>query len=98
MVDLILQWNARGVRARRKEISLFLKEQNPSCLCLQELKLPTNSQYSLNNQYKSYMKLPNDNNEFPPGGTMVAVNHTIPHILLKINTPKPSQSPSLRVT
>ena len=87
MVDSILQWNVKGVRARRQEISLLLNEQNPSCLCLQELKLPTNSQYSINNQYKSYMKLPNDNNELPRGGTMVAVKHTIPHTLLQINAP-----------
>ena len=85
MVDSILQWNVRGVRARRQEISLLLKEQNPSSLCLQVLKLPSNSQYSISNQYKSYMKLPSDNIELPRGGTMVAVKLTILHILLQIS-------------
>ena len=76
----------KGVRTRRQEIS-HIERKSPSCLSLQELKLPSNSQYRFNNQYKSYLKLPNDNNEFPRDDTMVAVKHNIPYTLLQINTP-----------
>ena len=83
----MILWNVNGIRARKQEISLLLREKNPSCVCLQELKLSTNSPYDIGKQYKSYLKLPNDNNEFPRGGTMIAVRHSIPHTALQLNTP-----------
>ena len=87
MLDTVIQWNVNGFRARKQEISLLLAEKNPSCVCLQELKLSTNSPYDIGRHYKAYSKLPNDDNEFPRGGTLVAVRHDIPHTSLQLNTP-----------
>ena len=84
MMNKVLQWNVRGVRARQQDISVLIKEHNPSCLCLQELKLP-NTQYNVGSLYKSYLKLPNDN-EIPKGGTLIAVKTTIPHQPILLNS------------
>ena len=85
MLNRILQWNVRGVRARHQDISVLIKEQDPSCICLQELKLPNNSKFNICNLYKSYLKLPNDN-EIPKGGTMIAVKTSISHHHIQLNT------------
>ena len=87
MLDTIIQWNVNGFRARKQEISLLLAEKNPSCVCLQELKLSTNSPYDIGSHYKAYSKLPNGDDEFPRGGTLVAVRRDIPHTSLQLNTP-----------
>ena len=67
------------------DISLLLKEQDPSCLCLQELKLPSNTQYDIGKQYNIYFKLPHDN-DIPKGGALVAVKTNISHYLIQLNT------------
>ena len=85
MMNRILQWNVRGIRPRQQDISVLIKEQNPSCLCLQELKLPNNTQYNVGSLYKTYLKLPNDN-EIPKGGTLIAVKTTIPHHPIQLNS------------
>lgn len=84
-MDRILQWNVRGVRARHQDISLLIKEQDPSCLCLQELKLPNNTQYKIGKHYNTYLKLPHDN-DIPKGGTLIAIKETISHYLIQLNT------------
>ena len=84
-MDKALQWNVRGVRARQQDLSLLIKEKDPSCLCLQELKLPNNTQYNVSNLYKSYFKLPQDN-VIPKGGALIAVKTTIPHHQVQLNT------------
>ena len=85
LADRVLQWNVRGVRARQQDISILIKELNPSCLCLQELKLPNNTKYNISNLYKSYLKLPNDN-ETPKGGTLIAIKTNISHHQIQLNT------------
>ena len=85
IMNRILQWNVRGVRSRHQDISVLIKEQNPSCLCLQELKLPNNTKYNIGNHYKSYFKLPNDN-ETPKGGTLIAIKTNISHHHIQLNT------------
>ena len=86
MVERILQWNVRGIRARASELSLLLKEQNPSCVCLQELKLSNSSlPFNISKLYKTYSKLP-DNNLIPKGGSMIALKTNIPHNQITLNT------------
>ena len=83
----ILQWNLRGIRARRGDLQLLLHQENPDFLCLQELKVPdSESNYNLHRLYESYLKLPQDN-VIPKGGTMISVKKTIAHSLIHLNTP-----------
>ena len=88
MADRVLQWNVRGLRARQPELLVLMKELDPSCLCLQELKLSNNTQISVGNLYKTYMKLPDtDNNEeMPKGGSLIAVKTSISHHHIQLNS------------
>ena len=71
---------------RACELSLLLEEQNPSCICLQELKLSNNNvPYNINKYYKTYIKLP-DNNLVPKGGSLIAIKNIIPHNQIPLNT------------
>ena len=86
MVERILQWNVKGIRMRACELSLLMKEQNPTCICLQELKLSNdNIPYKINKLYKTYVKLP-DNNQIPKGGTLIAIKTNISHNQILLNT------------
>ena len=86
MTEKILQWNVKGIRARDCELSILLKEQNPSYICLQELKISNNNlPYNMNKLYKTYVKLPNDN-LMPKGGSLIAIKTTISHSQIPLNT------------
>ena len=89
MIDKILQWNVKGYRARKQELSLILKEQDPSCVCLQELKVPNDYQgMNPSNLYRTYCKLPTGNeNNIARGGVLIAVKTTIPHSHFPLDTP-----------
>ena len=86
MIDRILQWNVKGLKARQCELSQIMKELNPSCMCLQEIKLSSgNTQFNVNRIYTTYMKMPL-NNLHPHGGSMIAVKTNILHTLVPLNT------------
>ena len=87
MVQKILQWNVRGLRTRTEDLRVLISETNPTCMCLQELKLPdTNTGFSFDKNYNTYIKLPPDN-DVPKGGALIAVKKIIPHNSLPLNTP-----------
>ena len=87
MLDRIMQWNVRGVRSRHCELSLLMKDLDPSCLCLQELKLhERDKSYSISRLYKTYIKTPDNNQPVPRGGSMIAVKTSIPHHHIPLNT------------
>ena len=86
MIDRILQWNVKGLKARQCELSQIMEELNPSCLCLQEIKLSSgNTQYNVNRLYRTYMKTP-QNNLNPHGGSMIPVKINILHIKILLKT------------
>ena len=88
MIDKILQWNVNGYRSRKQELSLVLQEEDPSCVCLQELKILNNYQFAdPSNLYKTYLKIPENNeNNMAKGGVLIAVKSTIPHSHLPLDT------------
>ena len=88
MADRVLQWNVKGLRARQPELLVLMKELDPSCLCFQRLKLSNNTQISVGNLYKTYMKLPDtDNNEeMPKGGSLIVVKTSILHHHIQLNS------------
>ena len=72
-MNKILQWNINGYRSRKQELSLILHEEDPSCICLQELKIQNNNQLiNLSNLYKTYTKLPDIENNTPKGGAQIS--------------------------
>ena len=86
MTNGILQWNVKGINARQCELSKIVEELNPSCMCLQEVKLSNdNSGYSVGRLYKAYTKLP-INNQHPHGGSLIAIKTSISHDQIPLNT------------
>ena len=86
-LNKIIQWNVNGYRSRQQELSLILHEEDPSCLCLQELKIQNEHQHvNLNNLYKTYIKLPDNENNISKGGVLVAVKTSIAHTHLPLIT------------
>ena len=88
MINKILQWNVNGYRSRKQELSLILQEEDPSCICLQELKILNKQQFiDPSKLYKAYIKLPENNeNNMAKGGVLVAVKTTIPHTHISLDT------------
>ena len=86
-INKIIQWNVNGYRSRLQELSLILHEEDPSCICLQELKIQGNQHVNPNNLYKTYVKLPDNNeNNIPKGGVLIAIKTSIAHTHLPLIT------------
>ena len=88
----ILQWNCRSLRAQGTSLRALLGDKDrdrreiPSFVCLQELKIAdTNRNMGIGSNYITYTKLPNPVNP-PRGGVMIAVENSIPHREILINT------------
>ena len=48
-----LQWNIRGLRANREDLSVLLADTDPTAVCLQETFLTSDKTMKFNN-YKTY--------------------------------------------
>jgi ribonuclease HI len=83
MIDPIIQWNCRGLRANYTDLLVLLGSKQPSVCCLQELKIPP--QYSFpNRQYTLHISDTINNNFIDTG---ILINKTIPNskISLSVN-------------
>jgi hypothetical protein len=85
MVEAIIQWNCRGLRANYNDLLLLLSSVEPVACCLQELLIDDN--YVLGNrQYNLYTTLPPLSNNRPTGGAGILVRKTTPHSQLTLHT------------
>ena len=79
----MIQWNCRGLRARREEVELLLHKFSPSVLCLQETKLKaSNHPYQTFSNYVCYYS----STENGSGGVGVIVKNTTLHRQIYIKT------------
>ena len=62
-----LQWNVRGLRANREDLSILLADTNPTAVCLQETFLTADKTMKFNN-YTTYCMPAVEANGTPHGG------------------------------
>ena len=78
----ILQWNCRGLKYNIPELQLIITETNPIVICLQEIKLNTES-FELRG-YTAYHQI--HSKKIACGGTSIFIASNILHRRIKINT------------
>ena len=88
MLNRIIQWNCRGLKANYEETLLLLKDYEPAALCFQETHLKDTDNISIRN-YNAFHTF-SANNEIAAGGVSIFINNDAPHIY-----PFSSLSPSL---
>ena len=81
----ILQWNCRGLRARRESFKVLLRDHNPGIVCLQETKLG-NNEYNPGLNYIIYNSPPPAGDR-AKGGAAIIAHKSLRHSLLRLNTP-----------
>ena len=84
MLNRILQWNCRGLKANYEEILLLLKDYEPAALCLQETHLKDTDNISIRN-YTAFHTF-SANNERAAGGVSIFINNNAPHSHITLNT------------
>ena len=77
MVNRIIQWNCRGLKANYEETLLPLKDYEPAALCLQETHLKDTDNVAIRN-YTAFHTF-SANNERAAGGVSIFVNNNAPH-------------------
>ena len=65
----IMQWNAEGVREKKRELQKFLKEHDIDVCCLQETHLTSECRFSL----RGYEIFRHDRRNRPKGGVLTAI-------------------------
>ena len=83
---LLVQWNCEGLKPKRDVLLEIIREKNPICICLQETKLPPNSDISIRG-YKSFLKnmeVQEDGNAH--GGVGIWVRNSTPAHQIKLET------------
>ncbi len=83
-MDSIIQWNCRGIKPNRDEISLLISDYNPTAICLQETYLKDTDTISFKG-YCMYSTF-SANAERASGGVSILINERTPHRQLDINT------------
>ena len=73
MLNRILQWNCRGLKANYEEALLLLKDYKPAALCLQETHLKDSDNISIRN-YTAFHTF-SANNERAAGGVSIFINN-----------------------
>ncbi|MES9881569.1 MAG: endonuclease/exonuclease/phosphatase family protein [Sedimenticola sp.] len=71
-MDTIVQWNCRGIKPNKDEISLLIQDYNPIAVCLQETFLKDTDLISFKS-YAMYNKC-SDNVVRASGGVSILVN------------------------
>ena len=89
-----LQWNIRGLRANREELSILLADTNPTAVCLQETFLTADKTMKFNN-YKTYCMPAVEANGTPHGGVALLIKNGT-HSQISLNTSL--QAIALRIT
>ena len=84
MLNRILQWNCRGLKANYEETLLLLKDYEPAALCLQETHLKDTDNISIRN-YTAFHTV-SANNERAAGGVSIFINNNAPHSHIPLNT------------
>ena len=84
MLNRILQWNCRGLKANYEETLLLLKDYEPAALCLQETHLKDTDNISIRN-YTAFHSF-SANNERAAGGVSIFINNNAPHSHIPLNT------------
>ncbi len=83
-MDSIIQWNCRGIKPNRDELTILLTQHNPIAVCLQETFLKTDDNFSFKS-HAIYSKC-SDNAERASGGVSILVNASTPHSLVNLST------------
>ena len=84
MANHILQWNCRSVKANLEELNLFINEEKPVAVCLQETFLKDSDRFTLK-YHSCYFEHCSDKDK-ASGGVAVIVNNTVPHRTLKLDS------------
>jgi len=79
----LLQWNCRGIRPNYEELKLLIKENNPTCICLQETMLKPNDNLHLN-RYSLERK--DQTGDRAHGGVAIFINNSTPYTSVNLQT------------
>ena len=82
-ISKILQWNCRSLTSRYEEIKTLIKDENPDCICLQEIKL--RKTVKLSNRYTVHA-LTTIGQDIPKGGVMIALKTNVEHRRIHLHT------------
>ena len=81
----IVQWNCEGLKQKRDVLLEIIREKNPLCICLQETKLPKDSDFSIRG-YKSFLKNLDVEEGNAHGGVGIWVKNDKPAHRITLNT------------
>ena len=84
MINHILQWNCRSVKANFEELNLLIHEKKPVAVCLQETFLKDSDKFSL--KYQSCYSKHCGSGDKASGGVAVIVNNSIPHNSVRLDS------------
>ena len=84
MLNRIIQWNCRGLKANYEETILLLKDYEPAALRLQETHLKDTDNVSIRN-YNAFHAF-SANNERAASGVSIFINNNAPHSHIPLNT------------
>ena len=84
MSNNILQWNCRGFSANFEEISVLIYRHKPAALCVQETFFSDTNKISLKHHYIYQSNF--NGGDKARGGVAIAVNNSVPHCTINVNT------------
>ena len=84
MMETIIQWNSRGLRANLEEVEMLMKSLTPSALCLQETLL--NKQDINFRHCTDYHTAPIVRDSRAHGGFAVFVKKRVPHSQVQVTS------------
>jgi len=94
---VFMQWNMRGLRANREDLSLLLSQYHPTAVSIQETLLHSNKTASFKNY--SYYGIPAvENNSSLHGGVAILFKNSTPHQRQQLHINTGLQAIAVRAT
>ena len=84
--NVFISWNCRGIKNKKQDLEILIKEKNPISISLQELKMKNDPFFELSNYSFVYKNLTLEPDEIAHGGVGTFIRKDVPFTLLNINS------------
>ena len=84
--NVFISWNCRGIKNKKQDLEILIKEKNPISISLQELKMKNDPFFELSNYSFVYKNLKLEPDEIAHGGVGTFIRKDTPFTLLNINS------------
>ena len=83
---VFISWNCRGIKNKKQDLEILIKNKNPTTICLQELKLKKDPYFELTNYSFIFKNLILQPDEIAHGGVGIFIRKDIPYVSLDVNS------------